>query len=344
MRPSSSAGIPAERFSVPLILNPAAVKAATNMRQMVDLIDAGVREQAAGHVVVPPRMNLETSNGFFRVMPAVMRERGLMGFKIFNGSVQHGVRYLIGIYDEKAGELLALMDAAWLTGARTGATTGVATRYQARANSRSVGVIGSGLEARTNLEAVCAVRDIRRAQVYSPTPANRERFATEMAAGLNIEIEAVDSAERAVRGMDIVVIGTNTTKHANAFAYQGAWMEVGQHVNSIGSTGGKLREIDPATFVNAERIVVDSLLQVEEECGDVLETRERGLWQRDKVSELTALVTGAVPGRTRDEEITLFKSVGTGLQDVVAGFAIYEEATRLGLGQRIDDFLEHKRF
>ena len=141
---------------MPLILGPEAVRAATNMRQMIDLIEAGILEQAHGQVEVPPRLNLPTSNGFFRVMPAVLRGRGLMGFKIFNGSVEHGVRYLIGIYDERSGELLALMDAAYLTGARTGATTGVATRYQARANSTRVGVIGSGLEARTNLSAVCA--------------------------------------------------------------------------------------------------------------------------------------------------------------------------------------------
>ncbi len=329
---------------MPLILNPDAVRAATNMRQMVDLIDEGVREQAANLVDVPARMNLATSNGFFRVMPAVMRGRGLMGFKIFNGSVEHGVRYLIGIYAERSGELLALMDAAWLTGARTGATTGVATRYLARTDSHHVGVIGSGLEARTNLEAVCAVREIRSARVFSPTPANRERFAREMSTKLGIEIESSASAEAAVRGADIVVIGTNTTRHANAFAYHGAWMEPGQHVNSIGSTGGKLREIDPTTFARAARVVVDSLHQVEEECGDVLETMAQGLWDQDKVHELAALAVGAAPGRTSDEEITLFKSVGTGLQDVVAGFAIYAEARRLGLGLQIDDFLEHKQF
>lgn len=329
---------------MPLILNREAVRAATNMRQMVDLIDAGVREQAAQQVDVPPRLNLQTSNGFFRVMPAVMRGQGLMGFKIFNGSVEHGVRYLIGIYAEREGSLLALMDAAYLTGARTGATTGVATRYQARTNSTCVGVIGSGLEARTNLEAVCAVRDITSARVFSPTPANRERFAAEMSAKLALDITPCTSAEAAVRGTDIVVIGTNTTRHNNAFAYHGEWMEAGQHINSIGSTGGQLREINPATFQRATRVVVDSLQQVEEECGDVVETIARGLWDTQKVSELTQLVTGAVAGRTSAAEITLFKSVGTGLQDVVAGFAIYQEARRLGLGYNIDDFLEHKKF
>ncbi len=328
---------------MPLILGPEAVRAATNMQQMISLIEAGICEQAQGLAEVPPRQNLPTSNGFFRVMPAVLRGRGLMGFKIFNGSVEHGVRYLIGIYDERSGELLALMDAAYLTGARTGATTGVATRYQARADSTRVGVIGSGLEARTNLSAVCAVRKIRTANVYSPTAANRERFAVEMSATLNIDITPSASPQAAVAGTDIVIVATNTTKQHNAFAYHGAWMEPGQHINSIGSTGGKLREIDPETFARAARVVVDSLVQVEDECGDVLEARERGLWERSKVSELTAVVTGT-PAREHAAQITLFKSVGTGLQDVVAGFAIYEEAKRLGLGLQIDDFLEHKRF
>lgn len=329
---------------MPLILGPDDVKRATDMRQMIDVIEAGIREQAAGGVVLPMRQNLATSNGFFRVMPCVMRDGGRMGIKIFNGSVEHGVRYIILIYDEKSGELLALMDAAYLTGARTGATTGVATRHQARADATSVGIIGSGLEARTNFQAVCAVRNITRAKVFSPNPAKRERYASEMSAQLGVSIEPVGTPQAAVADSDIVVVATNTTGKSDVIAYYGEWMERGQHINSIGATGGHLREIDPVCFARAERIQVDSLAQVREESGDSTAAIAAGTWSEAKFVDMPSVVSGQVRAREDDEQITLFKSVGTGVQDVMAGFAVYERALQLGLGTQVPTFLEHKIF
>lgn len=329
---------------MPLILGPDEVRRAARMPRLIETIETGLREQALGHVVMPARLNLPTTSGFFRVMPCVMRDGGRMGLKIFNGSVADGVRYLILIYDERSGELLCLMDAAYLTGARTGATTGIATRHQARADATSVGIIGSGLEARTNFEAVCAVRAIKHAKVYSPTAGNRARFAAEMSAKLGVAVMAVDSAEDAVRGTDIVIVATNTTAHGNAIAYQGAWMEPGQHVNSIGATGGHLREIDPACFARADRIQVDSLEQVRGESGDSFAALDAGTWDEDKMIEMPAVVSQVARARTAERQVTLFKSVGTAVQDVMAGFAIYAEARRQGLGTELADFLEHKRF
>ncbi len=326
-----------------LILGPDEVAAATNMPEMIDVIEAGLREQAAGAVEMPARMNLATNRGFFRVMPAVMKSSGVMGVKIFNGSVEDGVRYLIAIYDEGGGQLLCLLDAAYLTGARTGATTGIATRYQARENAKVVGVIGSGLEARTNLAAVCAVRGIERGRVFSPNPSRRGKFAEETSARHGIDMVAADSPEAAVAGADIVVVATNTTGAPDPIAYRGAWMEPSQHVNSIGSTGGHLREIDTETFARADRIAVDSQVQVEGESGDVLDAIAAGTWDAAKVTELTSLVTGAA-GRKAEAEVTLFKSVGTAVQDVMSGYAVYLEARRRGLGHDVGAFLEHKLF
>ncbi len=328
---------------MPLILGPAEVKQATNMGQMIDVIEAGIREQAAGNVSMPPRQNLATSNGFFRVMPAVMQDGGKMGIKIFNGSVEHGVRYIILIYDEKGGELLCMMDAAYLTGARTGATTGIATRYQARKNAKTVGIIGSGLEARTNFEAMCAVREIQSARVFSPTKANRERFAEEMSAQLGVTVQSADSAEAAARGSDIVVVATNTTGHSDNIAYYGEWMEDGQHINSIGATGGHLREIDPQAFANADRILMDTIVGVKEESGDSFAAIDAGTWDDNKIIELPQVLDGML-ARESDNQATLFKSVGSAVQDVMAGFAVYEQARALGLGRDIDNFLEHKIF
>jgi len=329
---------------VTLILTNSDVERASDIAAQIDVIEAGLREEANGTVDLPPRLNLATTTGFFRVMPAVMRDSGLMGYKVFHGSVQHGVRYLIAIYDEKEGRLLALMDAAYLTAARTGATTGVATKYLALQNAATVGVIGSGLEATTNLEAVCAVRPIQSGKVFSPTPANCERFAARMSDRLGIRLEAVATPEQAVADVDVVVVATNTTGVGDLIAYRGRWMTAGQHVNSIGSTGLQLREIDPETFARADCIVTDSRMQLEAESGDLHAARQAGTYDRSKVTELKQVVAGRTPGRTEPDETTLFKSVGTAIQDVAAGFAVYQEAVRQGFGQDAGDFLELKTF
>ena len=153
---------------------------------------------------------------------------------------------------------------------------GVPTKYMAPPEARTVGVIGSGLEATTNLQAVCAVRPIEAGTVFSPTQANRERFATRMGEQLDISLTAVDTPEAAVSGVDTVVVATNTTGVGDLIAYRGHWLETGVHVNSIGSTGLQLREIDAVTFQRAERIVVDSRIQMEGESGDLKAAMQAG--------------------------------------------------------------------
>ena len=327
-----------------LLLTNKDVEQAADIKTQIDSIEKGLLEEANNAVDLPPRLNLATTSGFFRVMPAVMRDSGLMGYKVFHGSIQQGVRYLIAVYDEKDGNLLSLMDAAYLTAARTGATTGVATKYMAPPAAKTVGVIGSGLEATTNLQAVCAVRPIEEGKVFSPTPANRERFAVRMGEELGINLTAVDTPEQAVKDVDTVVVATNTTGVGDLIAYRGKWMQTGGHVNSIGSTGLQLREIDAETFRRAERIVVDSRVQMEGESGDLKAALDAGTYDRSKVTELKEVVAGRTKGRSSLEEITLFKSVGTAIQDVAAGFAVYKEAVRQGLGQDVGEFLELKTF
>jgi ornithine cyclodeaminase/alanine dehydrogenase-like protein (mu-crystallin family) len=326
-------------------LNAREVERLAGMESLVAAVEAGVREQAAGQVVLPPRLNLPNGRGFFRLMPTVMNGSGIMGFKAFHGSVQDGVRYFIAIYEQASGRLLAMMDAHYLTAARTGATTGVATRFMARTDARRVAVIGSGLEARTNLLGVCAVRDIERVTAFSPNPERRAAFAQRMSQELKIEVRASDSPESCVEGADIVVVATNTTGKGDGIAFRGAWARAGMHVAAIGSTMPKLREIDAQSFARAGRIVIDcQTRQIEEESGDVIDALANGTYDRGKVSELQEVVAGRAPGRDGEDQITLFKSVGTAVQDVASGYAVYQEARRLGAGSEVPDFLELKTF
>jgi alanine dehydrogenase len=328
-----------------ILLDANDVEQLASMPRLVEAVERGVLEEARGTVVLPPRMNLTMNNGgFFRVMPALVHKSGVMGYKVFHGAIEQGVRYLIVIYSQQSGELLAMMDAHYLTAARTGAATGVATKYMARRDTPHVAVIGSGLEARTNLLGVIAVREVKRVTVFSPNPGRRADFARRMSAELGIEVTAKETPEDCVRDADIVVVATNTTGRAASIAYQGKWSQPGMHINAIGSTMLRLREIDPDTFGNAGRIVVDSRHQVEGESGDVVAAIKENKFPPERVFEMKDVIGGNVPGRADDREITLFKSVGTAIQDVMAGFAVYEEAMRTGRGRDVGELLSLKQF
>ena len=320
------------------------VRALCDMRGMVDALADGLRKEAKGPgSVLPERLNLAYQDVFLRVMPVMLPEAGLMGLKFFQGSMAKGVRYVIAVSSLETGEVHALIDSAYLTAARTGATSGVATRLMARENATTVGLIGSGLEAETNLEGVCAVRPIETVKVYSRSPARRGEFAARVGRRLGVTIVPVDSAAQAVAGTDIVVAATNTGP-TGAIALHGACLEPGQHVVSIGSTTPALREIDPDTFRRAQHVVFDAdFAQLREESGDVCAlVAEAPGWAA--ATRLNQLLVGSVRGRSSDEDITLFKSVGAATQDLIGGAYIVSEARRRGAGVEVGEIALPKAF
>lgn len=311
-------------------------------RAVSDLNDALVActKQPA---VAPPRMNLSSEGRFLRVMPAIMPATGLIGLKMFHGSLADGVRYLIIICSIEDGRTLAVLDAAYLTAARTGAMTGVATEHLSRPESATVGMIGSGLEAETNLDGVCAVRKIRGVKVWSPNDVRRKSFARRMEERHGIPVVPAGSAEDAVRDADLVVVATNTG-NGGPVAYKGEWMQAGQHLVSIGSTTPQLREIDPDTFKRADVIVFDAEYeQVLEESGDVvaLHSLGPGSVQPASLQEMLDATPSLRPDR---ESVTLFKSVGTALQDLSGALTVYRRAQELGAGTTVDDLAALKTF
>jgi alanine dehydrogenase len=329
---------------VTLLLEDREIRALCDMGTMVDALEEGLRKEAKGPgAVLPERLNLGYQDVFLRVMPVLLPEAGLMGLKFFQGSMAKGVRYVVALSSLDSGEIVALLDSAYLTAARTGATSGVATRLMSREDSRSVGVIGSGLEAETNLEAVCAVRPIDLVRVYSRSPQRRSDFAARMRDRLGISVTAVDSPAGAVAGVDIVVVATNTGPEGIT-AYHGELLEPGQHVVSIGSTTLGLREIDAETFVRADVVAFDAdFSQICGESGDVaaLVAKEPG-WSASV--SLDQLLVGAATGRTSRDQITLFKSVGTAAQDLLGAHCIVGEARRRGAGTEVDPIAHAKQF
>ena len=235
------------------------------------------------------------------------------GTKFYSTNPKHGAHFLFALYHSNTAEPLALMEANHLGQIRTGAASGYATDLLANPQASVLGVIGSGFQARTQVEAIRAVRPIREVRVWSRTPEKARRFAEEMGA------TASESAEAAVRGADIVATATNSKDPVLA----AEWIAMGTHINAMGSNIASRREL-PADLVRAAGVVaVDSLEQARIEAGDLILADS---WAN--VVELTDVRPGYDPAR-----ITIFKSIGLGVEDVAAGAFVYEQAQRLGIGR-----------
>ncbi|MEU5397836.1 ornithine cyclodeaminase family protein [Streptomyces sp. NPDC005963] len=317
-----------------LLLTDDQVRACFRMDQLVDALRDGYRVEARGGVQLPDRTNLSAQPGFFRLMPGIVGGAGVMGFKVFNEVAAGGVQYLIGLYDEASGELLAQLDGAYLTAARTGAATGVAAGLLGPSGPVEVGLIGSGLEAETNLEGVCAAADVTRVSVFSPNAERRKRFAERMAERLGIDVVPVDAPEDAASAA-VVVVATNTGIGTGRVALRGEWLNPGATVLSIGSTMPALRELDVDVIARASVVVSDAPDQARGESGDLIAADEADALG-GKLRSLAELAAADGARRENPSDIAVYKSVGTALQDLVAARVVYASALATGVGTTFD--------
>jgi ornithine cyclodeaminase/alanine dehydrogenase-like protein (mu-crystallin family) len=314
-----------------LLLNESDVAALLAVPDCIEALEDAFRRQDAGQVMNHPRRRLHAPDGTFHIMEAADLGTGRMAIKTY-ASFRPKTRFLILLYDTTSGDLLALIEADRLGQIRTGAATGVATRHMARADSRVLGLFGSGWQAETQAQAVAAVRPIEKVLVYSRTEERRADFVRRMAPAMQAEIVAVDAPKKAVQGADIVV--TATTSRTPVF--DGSLLTPGAHVNAVGSNSLARAEIDLTTVARAARIVVDSLEQAQMEAGDLLTPVEARKFRWEQARELREIVAGGAPGRQYAEEITLFKSVGVALEDVAAASLVYDRAQERGVGREIE--------
>jgi ornithine cyclodeaminase/alanine dehydrogenase len=308
------------------------VRALVDMKDAIAAMEGAFAEEGAKATMLPPRINMKAGKGWLRVGPVALERMGWMGFKAMNLAPGHGVRYQVHLYRIDSGELVAIMDAQHLTTLRTGATSAVATRRLAREGAAVVALLGSGVEAQAQLEAMQADGRVRSARVFSPTAANRKRLAEDFQRRHQMQISDVASAEEAVAGADIVLAAV---KSAEPVLF-GRWLRPGMHVNSVGTARRDQREIDQDTFERSARIVVDTREGVFGEAGDAFAAKD--VVARKDVRELSELVSGAAPGRTDPGEITLFKSVGTGIQDIALAAMIFERAQDRNVGTKLESF------
>jgi len=232
------------------------------------------------------------------------------------------------LYSTHTGELLAVVAANRLGQIRTGSATGVATAHLARPDAATVSLYGAGSQARTQLEAVCAVRPIKTVKVYTRSPEHRESFAGEMSAKLGIPVAAVAEPEAAAAASNIVVTITN----AQQPVLQGAWLSPGAHVNAAGGNSLIRGEVDVATVTRAALVVADSVEDARLECADLMRAVEAGAFNWEQVRELGHVVAGLMPGRAAQTDITLFESQGLALWDIAAAALVYQKAVEQGVG------------
>lgn len=315
-----------------LLIRHEEVQQAVTMADAIAAMETGFREEGEGRCILPQRINMPVSTGWLRVGPVAMEESGVMGFKAMHLTKGAGVRYQVHLYSIATGELLAVMDAQHLTTLRTGATSAVATRRLARPGKAVTALLGSGPEARAQLHAMQEAGFVGEARVFSPTPANREALAADFAAQYDMRITPVASAEAACDGASLILAAVKSSEPV----LNGAWLQPGTHINSVGTARPDQRELDVDCFRKANRIVVDTREGVFGEAGDAKAAVD--VVDSNAVHELHELVAGKAVGRTSDDEISLFKSVGTGIQDIAVAALIYQRAVEKGLGADLGEF------
>jgi alanine dehydrogenase len=314
-----------------LLLSEKDVRELLTMHDAIAAVEEVMRRQATGQAIVQPRHRLELPDkGFLHYMAGADVSAGIVGMKLYT-SVRGALRFLVPLYRSATGELLALVEAEHLSMIRTGAASGAAARYMARENAQTLAVIGSGLQARGQVEAIAAVRNLTGVRVFSRNADRRAQFANEMEDKLEIPVTPCDSAEAAIRNADIIVTATTSSKPV----VEGEWISPGTHVNAIGANFPQKHELDDAAIARASRIAVDFLEQAKMEAGDLIQAfaTEPARW--NSVVELSQIIAGKIPGRENETEVTLFKSSGIAIWDVAVAKKVYELAVAKGCGTQI---------
>lgn len=320
---------------MPLWLSESDVRSVLSLADGIDAMDTALAAFSTGQVLQPVRTAIELRpRTFFALMPAYQAAQSILGAKLVSVIPGNAARGLpthlaaISLFDPETGELLAVMDGRWITELRTAAVSALSTRHLARADAGVLAILGSGVQARSHLRALSLVRQFQEVRVWSPTADHVRLFVEEMGQ----PVRAAASAEAAVRGADVVVLATSSDRPV----IEDAWVGAGAHVISIGACRPSQRELDPALIARA-RLVVDSRDAAWQESGDVVQGIREGRFPREHVRvELGDILAGREPGRTSEDEVTVFKSLGVAIEDVAAAAVAYRRAMEAGQGIQVE--------
>lgn len=323
-----------------LLLNQNDVMKVLDMAQCMEAVEKAFVELASGTAVLPPRINLFTGEGLGLYMPAYLKEMGALACKVVtsyvNNPAKHKLPTIVGkvlLQDPETGDVICIMDGGYLTAVRTGAASGVATKYLAREDrGQKVGIFGAGAQARTQLQAMTVARDIDKACVYDVNDEAVGRFITDMASSLQLDIIRAASADQVLEEADIIC----TASSSPTPVFDGGKVREGTHINSVGSHTLRARELDTA-IIKRSKIIADSYDACLNEAGDIMIPIQEGAIDKSHLhAELGEVITGKKPGRVDEREIILFKSNGLAIQDVAAAKLVYDKAVQAGIGISVE--------
>ncbi len=325
------------------VLSRADLKRALPMSEAIEAVKEAYLQLSTGQATVPLRtpLDIPRHGGLALFMPGYLIRSDQLGLKVvsvFPDNRSRGlpiIHALVALFDAATGRPQAVMDGTYLTALRTGAASGAATDLLARQDAQVAAIFGAGVQGRTQLEAICHVRDIIKVKVYDLVPQRAEEYVAEMRARrhpIPEDITLARSPREAVDGADIICTATTSTSPV----FANGDLKVGVHINGIGSYTPEMQEIDEET-VRRAKVVVDSREACWTEAGDLIIPLQKGLIDREDIhAELGEIIAGAKPGRTTPQEITFFKSVGIAVQDVATASRALQAAERMGLGVEVE--------
>jgi alanine dehydrogenase len=314
-----------------LHISEAEVRRVLTMPLALEAVEEISRRQGNGEVLVHPRRRFELpGSGFFHYMAAADIASGFIATKQYT-YVRGKLRFVVLLFEVSTGELIALIEADYLGRLRTGAASGVATKFLARQDASIAAIIGTGGQAKTQLEAVAAVRKLASVRAYGRDAARREAFCLEMSARIGVPVQPAASAAEAASGAHIV----STATTASQPVIIGADLSPGAHINAIGANHAHKRELDDTAIARAGAIIVDSLEQSKQEAGDLILPFQNDPSRWNAVKELAHVVAGKTAGRSDEAEITIFKSNGIASWDLAAAMKVYALVKKQNLGRQL---------
>ncbi len=324
---------------MPLLLTKDDVVRVLDMRDCIEVVEKAFAELASGTAVLPLRIGIAPPDGVSLYMPAYLKQMGALACKVVtvykNNPARHKLPTTIGkvlLQDPATGEVTCIMDGGYLTAVRTGAVSGVATKFLARTDKGQVaGILGAGVQAKMQLWAMALVRELSRAYVYDISAEASSAFIREMTAKLGVEIRAADSPAQIVAEADIIC----TASSASVPLFDGSLVKSGTHINGIGSHSPNARELDTA-IIRRSKVIADSIEACLKEAGDIMIPLQEGaISQTHLHAELGEIVLGRKQARANAQEITVFKSNGLAIQDAATAKLVYDRARQAGIGQDV---------
>jgi ornithine cyclodeaminase len=314
------------------------IEALLPMGECIEAVEGALRSLARGEGMQPLRSVhwMPDRHGLLAVMPGMLE--GIAGVKVLtvipenqlHGEESH--QGMVLLFEAERGRPLALLDATAVTEIRTAAASAVATRALARADAGDLAILGSGTQARSHLEAMRAVRPLRRVRVWSRRPESARRFAEREGERLEMAVEPIPSVREAVEGADLICTVTAATEPV----LLGEWIAPGAHLNAAGACTPRARELDGAAVARA-LLFADRRESLLAEAGDFLLAREEGaVTDGHLLGEIGEVLEGKIPGRRSDQEVTLFKSLGIAAEDIAAGALVYRKALAAGRGTTLE--------